>query len=122
MPLSRRHIISRLASTAAVACAGGRLLGAAPPAHESVIDGVIDKLSRLNEDYAFKPSTLFLTWFRDPTTTMTVQWVGARGETADTTVYYSSALVGPWQSQKATVKSFAPPANNKPDRMIARHP
>ena len=32
----------------------------------------------------FQPSTLFLTWQRDPTTTMTVQWVGVRGETADT--------------------------------------
>lgn len=35
----------------------------------------------------FHPDTLFLTWHRDPTTTMVVQWVGTRGETADTTVY-----------------------------------
>jgi hypothetical protein len=26
------------------------------------------------EDFPFRPSTLFLTWQRDPTTTMTVQW------------------------------------------------
>ena len=36
-------------------------------------------------DVTFNPATLFLTWFRDPTTTMTVQWVGTRGETPDAT-------------------------------------
>jgi hypothetical protein len=40
------------------------------------------------EDAAFNPQTLFLTWHRDPTTTMVVQWVGTRGETADTKIYY----------------------------------
>lgn len=111
MPLSRRHFLSTLASTAT--CAGGRLLGADPPAQASVIDSVVEKLSRFNEDDAFNPSTLFLTWFRDPTTTMTVQWVGARGETSDTSVYYSSAIVGPWQSQKTTLQPFAPDTDLK---------
>ena len=41
------------------------------------------------DDPAFQPSTLFLTWQRDPTTTMTVQWVGAAGETSDTKVAYA---------------------------------
>ena len=36
------------------------------------------------DEFAFQPNTLFLTWQRDPTTTMTVQWVGTAGETADT--------------------------------------
>jgi hypothetical protein len=40
------------------------------------------------DDFPFQPTTLFLTWLRDPTTTMTVQWVGTVGETADTSVYY----------------------------------
>src|SRR6266566_4437677 len=44
------------------------------------------------DDPTFQPSTLFLTWQRDPTTTMTVQWVGTAGETADTTVYYTDDL------------------------------
>lgn len=39
---------------------------------------------------AFQPSTLFLTWHQDPTTTMDVQWIGTLGETADTNVYYTS--------------------------------
>ena len=65
--------------------AGGRLLAADPPL----------ELNRpVPDDAAFQPSTLFLTWQRDPTTTMTVQWVGTAGETADTTVYYSPARAG----------------------------
>lgn len=36
----------------------------------------------------FKPDTLFLTWQRDPTTTMTVQWVGDWNATDDITIYY----------------------------------
>jgi hypothetical protein len=47
----------------------------------------------VREDPAFQPSTLFLTWHKDPTTTMDVQWVGVNGETADTKVYYTSAKV-----------------------------
>jgi hypothetical protein len=43
------------------------------------------------DDPPFQPATLFLTWQRDPTTTMTVQWVGTVGETADTRVYYRPA-------------------------------
>src|SRR5437763_2193025 len=58
------------------------------------------------EDAAFQPSTLFLTWQRDPTTTMTVQWVGTRGETADTNLYYSSAKIGPWQMQPTTARPY----------------
>lgn len=42
----------------------------------------------LPDDAIFQPTTLFLTWFRDPTTTMAVQWVGTKGETADTKVYF----------------------------------
>jgi hypothetical protein len=33
-------------------------------------------------------STLFLTWQRDPTTTMTVQWVGRAADTPDATITY----------------------------------
>src|SRR5262249_59326537 len=33
------------------------------------------------DEPAFQPTTLLLTWHRDPTTTMTVQWVGTVGET-----------------------------------------
>ena len=67
------------------------LLGADKPA---------DPLPKASDDPAFQPSTLFLTWQRDPTTTMTVQWVGVRGETADTKVYYAPRpLAGPWRGR-----------------------
>jgi hypothetical protein len=45
---------------------------------------------KASDDFAFQPNTLFLTWQRDPTTTMTIQWIGATGETSDTKVYYAA--------------------------------
>ncbi len=45
------------------------------------------------DEPTFDPNTLFLTWQRDPTTTMTVQWIGTRGETPDTKVYYTDATI-----------------------------
>jgi hypothetical protein len=60
----------------------------------------------LFDDPAFQPSTLFLTWQRDPTTTMTVQWVGTRGETADTNIYFSPSLLGGWRAQPTLAKPY----------------
>lgn len=57
------------------------------------------------EDFPFQPSTLFLTWFRDPTTTMVIQWVGTRGETADTTIYYGEPN-DEWETQKPETKPY----------------
>jgi hypothetical protein len=57
-----------------------------------------DLINKVGEEPSFQPSTLFLTWQRDPTTTMTVQWVGTRGETADTAVYYWPAKADSWFS------------------------
>ena len=47
----------------------------------------------VREDFAFQPTTLFLTWHKDPTTTMDVQWIGVTGETADNKVYYTADKV-----------------------------
>ncbi len=61
------------------------------------------------EDSAFNPGTLFLTWQRDPTTTMTIQWIGTVGETADTNIYYVPTglvnFVG-WQKQACEVRPY----------------
>ena len=38
-----------------------------------------------------RPDTLFLTWQRDPTTTMTVQWVGPARDAADVAVAVAPA-------------------------------
>lgn len=59
------------------------------------------------EHHPFQPTTLFLTWQRDPTTTMTVQWVGTRGETTDPTVHYAAAQEGPWQAQPTLAKPYS---------------
>jgi hypothetical protein len=53
--------------------------------------GTTPSIIKYTDEFGFQPSTLFLTWQRDPTTTMTIQWVGARGETADTNVYFTEA-------------------------------
>jgi hypothetical protein len=86
---SRRAFLG--ASLAALA--SGRILEAAAPAKAA-------------DDAAFQPSTLFLTWQRDPTTTMTVQRVGTAGETADTAVYYTPLASGGWESKATTAKPY----------------
>lgn len=63
-----------------------------------------EKLRSISEDPTFQPETLFLTWHRDPTTTMTIQWVGTQGETSDYRIFYRPALT-PWR-----VASWAPVA------------
>jgi hypothetical protein len=69
-----------------------------------------EPLPKAVDDPAFQPTTLFLTWQRDPTTTMTIQWVGVGGETADTRISYA-ALRGerwfqPWKVQPTTTKPY----------------
>jgi hypothetical protein len=61
---------------------------------------------KVSEELAFRPDTLFLTWQRDPTTTMTVQWVGAVGESTDTTVYYATPRDESWESKPAVVRPY----------------
>ncbi|HJZ53887.1 MAG TPA: metallophosphoesterase family protein [Gemmataceae bacterium] len=60
------------------------------------------------DEPAFQPTTLLLTWHRDPTTTMTVQWVGTVGETPDTKVYYRPAA--PALSAPLAAGTGVPPA------------
>ncbi len=91
---------------------GASLAGlAAPPllAADKADDKPIDLgalLSRAGDDAAFQPSTLFLTWQRDPTTTMTVQWVGVKGETDDTKVYYARAASGPFEAEPTVPRPY----------------
>src|SRR5579864_5941077 len=87
----------RLFLGASLAALGGRLLGADAPAKPARKSG---------DDAPFQPSTLFLTWQRDPTTTMTIQWVGAIGETADSTIYYSKPQSSGWLAQPTALKPY----------------
>jgi hypothetical protein len=75
--------------------ASGHLLGQDKPA-----------VAKLTDDYAFQPSTLFLTWQRDPTTTMTVQWVGTVGETLDTKVSYAALGTDAWETEPTTTRPY----------------
>src|SRR5262245_46364298 len=74
----------------------GAIFAAAPPARPEP----------QRDDAPFQPTTLFLTWQRDPTTTMTVQWVGTRGETADTRVFYATDRSDRWQAQPTTTTPY----------------
>ncbi|MDB5335508.1 MAG: Calcineurin-like phosphoesterase [Planctomycetaceae bacterium] len=51
------------------------------------------------------PDTLFLTWQRDPTTTMTVQWVGPATAT-DQSIQYSTLESPVWQIGKTLLKPY----------------
>jgi hypothetical protein len=90
---SRRAFLA----TSLAGLAAGRLLGA---------DTSAESAPKARDDAPFCPDTLFLTWQRDPTTTMTVQWVGARGETTDPTVFFAPPRAGRWQTRPATTRPF----------------
>jgi len=93
------HALSRRAFLGAslAGLATGPILGQEKPAPPA---------PRTTDDAPFQPSTLFLTWQRDPTTTMTIQWIGSIGETADTKVSYAAVKGGTWQAQASTVKPY----------------
>jgi hypothetical protein len=102
---SRRSFLG----ASAAALGGAALFAADEPAKPSKTEPgekADNSLMKIVEDAAFRPSTLFLTWQRDPTTTMTVQWVGTRGETADTNVYYTPTLLTGWQSEPTKTKPY----------------
>lgn len=48
-----------------------------------------------------RPDTLFLTWQRDPTTTMTVQWVAPAADYPSANVLWSSAGTDQWKKLEA---------------------
>jgi hypothetical protein len=55
---------------------------------------------------SFNPEALFLTWQRDPTTTMTVQWVGSDKDAATRPIWYAKAGSEDWKSQIWTTRDF----------------
>jgi acid phosphatase type 7 len=48
--------------------------------------------------------SLFLTWQQDPTTTMTLQWVGPAG--GGTTIHYSPLATDDWKTAQAGLKPY----------------
>src|SRR5689334_12950331 len=55
---------------------------------------------------------LFLTWQRDPTTTMTIQWIGRAAPDESVAVQYVTTTASTWQFAKPTTKPF-PNTNEK---------
>jgi len=72
---------------------------------------------------AIEPKTLFLTWQRDPTTTMTVQWIGTLADTPDARVYYAPAPRSSSSAESdATTRPTTGPATQPTPRPAARTP
>jgi hypothetical protein len=50
--------------------------------------------------------SLFLTWQRDPTTTMTIQWIGPEKPPADCAIAFTPDPAAPWQTQSPLVRPY----------------
>src|SRR5580698_161579 len=55
---------------------------------------------------SFDPEALFLTWQQDPTTTMTVQWVGSDKDAATRPIWFAKTGTDDWKSQTWTTRDF----------------
>jgi hypothetical protein len=55
---------------------------------------------------AHRPDTIFLTWQRDPTTSMTVQWLGRAGQAATPRIYYTVRGQADWNSVASRARPF----------------
>jgi acid phosphatase type 7 len=54
----------------------------------------------------FEPAGLFLTWQRDPTTSMTIQWVGSEADADKRPVWYAKKGSQSWRQQKFSKRRF----------------
>jgi hypothetical protein len=54
----------------------------------------------------FDPAALFLTWQRDPTTTMTIQWVGSEADAAKRPIFYTKKGGQSWSNQNYSLRRF----------------
>ncbi len=59
-----------------------------------------------SEQPTFDPQALFLTWQRDPTTTMTIQWIGSREDGADRPIWFAKAGKLDWKRAAGTSRPF----------------
>lgn len=92
--LHRRHFFE---SSAAAILAGTASLYAADPQRNPPAPSRPQNL--------FIPDTLFLTWQRDPTTTMTIQWVGEVHVTVPS-IHFSPVQNPLWQILPTKMKAF----------------
>jgi len=58
------------------------------------------------ESPTFEPTALFLTWQQDPTTTMTVQWIGTEQQAADRPVWFAKVGSNEWRRLAGKAKPY----------------
>lgn len=88
----------RFLQTTSLAIAGGyaqRVFGKIPL-----------EVPQFAERPTFEPTALFLTWQRDPTTTMTIQWVGSEADGAERPVWYAKKGSQEWQQKEHSRRRF----------------
>ncbi|HEY2414214.1 MAG TPA: metallophosphoesterase family protein [Pirellulaceae bacterium] len=98
--LDRRHFLASSASTLAAASFGLPTLAQEKAAKGAKKEKAPAAPVAVNKDPL---ASLFLTWQRDPTTTMTIQWVGIES-VADIRV--SPVAADQWQTAKPATKPF----------------
>jgi purple acid phosphatase-like protein/calcineurin-like phosphoesterase family protein len=79
--------------------AGAAALALAPALHGQ------EKISAARNNAPAEPDSLFLTWQQDPTTTMTVQWIGPE-TAADTSLQYAPLTAQAWQTARTVTKPY----------------
>jgi hypothetical protein len=89
-----RRLFLQGASFAFAGAAAPRMFGAETETHAPVLGP------------KFNPRALFLTWQRDPTTTMTIQWVGAESDGDRRDVYFAKEGTYGWRSAPHVVRRY----------------
>jgi hypothetical protein len=88
----------RFLQTASLVAAGGYARWA--------LGDVASELPTFAARPTFKPNALFLTWQRDPTTTMTVQWIGSETDGAQRPIWFAEKGGQLWQTQTHSTRRF----------------
>jgi hypothetical protein len=61
---------------------------------------------KFSDSPSFNPRAMFLTWQRDPTTTMTIQWIGSEAEARERPVWFAKQGTQSWQQQTFSQHRF----------------
>jgi hypothetical protein len=100
---SRRAFLRSSAGGLASVLFAGYTRASAAPVEVAPAPRAVEKLPT-----NLKPQdTLFLTWQRDPTTTITVQWVGPAANAPTAVRVAPNFRDGPWQAGEVATKDFA---------------
>jgi hypothetical protein len=106
MPLAdrRRFLGSTVGGLAALACGSPLLAQEKAKAKAKAKAGAVISPAPAKVD-GVGPDSLFLTWQQDPTTTMTIQWVGPESA-AGGSIQYAPLAAQVWKPARAIAKPF----------------